>query len=129
MLSHISDVYAGCRYSCLSPHPRPGIVARGCFCVRRFMLRLHQPCTICTYRISEELFMPTHSNTRRQARLAASNQHEPSVSLTAVNWRRLFSYLRPYRWRMALAVLALLLSSGLGLAFPLVIVRLLESVT
>jgi subfamily B ATP-binding cassette protein MsbA len=45
-----------------------------------------------------------------------------------VNWR-LLGYLMPYRRRMALAIRALLLSSGLGLAFPLVIVRLLDSVT
>ncbi len=54
---------------------------------------------------------------------------EPKVSFKSVNWGRLFGYLNPYRGRMALAVLALLLSSGSGLAFPLVIVRLLDSVT
>jgi subfamily B ATP-binding cassette protein MsbA len=59
----------------------------------------------------------------------AAGEAEPTLSLAAVNWRRLFGYLRPYSGRMALAIVALLLSSGLGLAFPLVIVRLLESVT
>ena len=39
------------------------------------------------------------------------------------------AYLKPYQGRMAFAVLALLISSGFGLAFPLVIVRLLTSVT
>ena len=56
-------------------------------------------------------------------------QVEARVSLKSVAWGRLFSYLKPYRGRMALAILALLISSGFGLAFPLVIVRLLSSVT
>ncbi len=78
--------------------------------------------------------MLNRSNTRRQARLAANSQNTNTqdtlgVALTAVNWRRLLGYLTPYRWRMALAIGALLVSSGLGLAFPLVIVRLLDSVT
>src|SRR6478672_754973 len=78
---------------------------------------------------ARSICMQNRSNTRRQARLVASNQNGAGESLAAVDWRRLLAYLMPYRWRMALAVLALLLSSGLGLAFPLVIVRLLDSVT
>jgi subfamily B ATP-binding cassette protein MsbA len=50
-------------------------------------------------------------------------------SIKAVNWRRLFAYLKPYRGRMALAIVALVFSTGFGLAFPAVIVRLLDSVT
>jgi subfamily B ATP-binding cassette protein MsbA len=69
------------------------------------------------------------SNRRGSVAGVAAGEAEPTLSLTAVNWRRLFGYLRPYSGRMALATVALLLSSGLGLAFPLVIVRLLESVT
>ena len=69
------------------------------------------------------------SRGRRRERPALLNSNESGVSLKAINWRRLFSYLKPYRGRMALALLALLLSSGFGLAFPLVIVRLLDSVT
>jgi subfamily B ATP-binding cassette protein MsbA len=56
-------------------------------------------------------------------------QNEPVVSFKSVAWGRLFAYLKPYRGRMTLAILALLISSGFGLAFPLVIVRLLNSVT
>ncbi len=56
-------------------------------------------------------------------------QNEPVVSFKSVKWGRLFTYLKPYWGRMVLAVLALLVSSGFGLAFPLVIVRLLTSVT
>jgi len=51
------------------------------------------------------------------------------VSLKGIKWGRLLSYLKPYRGRMALAIFALLLSSGLGLAFPAVIVSLLDTVT
>ncbi len=50
-------------------------------------------------------------------------------SLKSVNWRRLLGYLKPYRGRMALAIVALMLSTGFGLAFPAVIVQLLNSVT
>ncbi|HVN53634.1 MAG TPA: ABC transporter ATP-binding protein [Anaerolineaceae bacterium] len=50
-------------------------------------------------------------------------------SFKAINWQRLFSYLAPYRWRMALAILAVLVYSGFGLVFPLIVVRLLDSVT
>ena len=43
------------------------------------------------------------------------NNNEPPVSLKAINWGRLFRYLLPYRGRMALAIVALLASSGFGL--------------
>ncbi len=45
-----------------------------------------------------------------------------------LDWRRLLRYLRPYRGRMALAIAMLGGSSAIGLAFPLVIVRLLDAV-
>lgn len=73
--------------------------------------------------------MMRHSNGRARARRALGPESGPSASIRAVDWRRLFGYLQPYRGRLALAILALLLSSGAGLAFPLVIVRLLDSVT
>ncbi len=73
--------------------------------------------------------MLNRSNRRQRVANQPTEGQEQTVSITAVDWRRLLGYLQPYRWRMALAILALLLSSGLGLAFPLVIVRLLESVT
>ncbi len=44
------------------------------------------------------------------------------------DWRRLLRYLRPYRGHMALAITLLAGSSAIGLAFPLVIVRLLDAV-
>lgn len=58
-----------------------------------------------------------------------SFEFAPPATLTSVNWRRLFGYLTPYRGRMVLAILALVLSTGVGLAFPLVIVNLLDAVT
>src|SRR5712692_7198136 len=70
-------------------------------------------------------------NGRRRGAPAAESEKEKAkpVSFRSVNWLRLLSYLRPYAGRMGLAILALLVSTGLGLAFPLVIVRLLDSVT
>ncbi len=53
----------------------------------------------------------------------------PPVTLTSVNWRRLLGYLVPYRGRMVLAILALIISTGVGITFPLVIVQLLDTVT
>src|ERR1044071_5545257 len=80
--------------------------------------------------------MENRSNGRRPHRSALPDQNkqsnpgnEPRVSFKAINWKRLFGYLKPYWGRMGLALLALLASSGFGLAFPLIIVRLLDSVT
>lgn len=53
----------------------------------------------------------------------------PANILKAVNWLRLFSYLKPYRGRMILATIALMISTGMGLAFPAIIVQLLDTVT
>ena len=69
------------------------------------------------------------TNEHREERSAFFDDKNPPVSFKAVKWDRLFGYLKPYWKRMTLAVLALLVSSGFGLAFPLVIVRLLDSVT
>jgi ATP-binding cassette, subfamily B, bacterial MsbA len=73
--------------------------------------------------------MLNRSNGHRRARLTLPPSNEPPVSFKAISWRRLFAYLKPYRGRMALAMFALLVSTGLSLAFPMVIVRLLETVT
>ncbi len=66
---------------------------------------------------------------RGESRGAALASDEPRVTLTSVKWGRLLGYLRPYIGRMSLAILALVLSTGAGLAFPTIIVRLLDSVT
>ncbi len=60
------------------------------------------------------------------ARRAAMQE---SGTLSDIKWTRLLGYLKPYRGRMAIAIFALLVSSGLGLAFPAVIVGLLDTVT
>lgn len=51
-----------------------------------------------------------------------------STPSTSVNWRRLVSYLMPYRGWMVLVLSALAISNALNLAFPLLIMRLLDSV-
>lgn len=66
---------------------------------------------------------------RRAGKTAPAEEEKTPVSFRSVNWGRLFGYLKPYRGRMALAILALLVYSGFGLAFPLVIVRLLDAAT
>ncbi len=47
---------------------------------------------------------------------------------TPVNWRRLFAYLKPYRARMGIAIIALILSSLLSLVFPAIIQSVVDSV-
>jgi subfamily B ATP-binding cassette protein MsbA len=73
--------------------------------------------------------MRNSSNRRERSPLSFLNENETALTFKAINWKRLLGYLSPYRGRMTLAILALLASSGFGLAFPLVIVRLLDSVT
>ena len=53
----------------------------------------------------------------------------PTPPLTLGLLQRLGGYLKPHLGKLALALLALLASSGLGLLFPMVIVRLLDTVT
>ena len=75
------------------------------------------------------------SNQRKHATTAsasssAQTENDPTnPSFSSLNWRRLLGYLKPYTGRMALALIALLVATGLGLAFPMVIVQLLDSVT
>ncbi len=65
---------------------------------------------------------------RRRAPIRRAQDGEDTTPNTPINWRRLLGYLYPYRGRMALAIVALALTSAMSLAFPLVIVRLLDSV-
>jgi subfamily B ATP-binding cassette protein MsbA len=46
-----------------------------------------------------------------------------------VSWRRLLGYLRPYRWWMLVALLALLVSTSVGLLLPLAVGQLVNSFT
>ncbi|MEP7290022.1 MAG: ABC transporter ATP-binding protein [Chloroflexota bacterium] len=68
---------------------------------------------------------PQGRSSRRRAKDRSRDEQTPN---TPVNWRRLFSYLLPYKGRMIVALLALLFYSVLGLVFPLVISQLLGSV-
>ena len=47
----------------------------------------------------------------------------PARATREVPWRRLFGYLRPHAWRMAVAITGLAISSAAGLVFPLLIGR------
>jgi subfamily B ATP-binding cassette protein MsbA len=73
--------------------------------------------------------MEDRSNGHRPERQTIFDTSATSLSIKAVNWGQLLGYLKPYWKRMLVAMLALLVSSGFGLGFPLVIVRLLDSVT
>lgn len=69
------------------------------------------------------------NNNHERPQTQRNEQEKNKVSIKSINWGRLFGYLKPYKKQMLFAVLALLISSAFGLAFPLVIVRLLDSVT
>ncbi len=53
---------------------------------------------------------------------------KPEIPEGPVQWRRLFSYLWPYRARLALAIVALIGSAALSLVFPAVISNVVDSV-
>jgi len=63
------------------------------------------------------------------AQASLIQQKQADNTFQSISWSRLLSYLKPYVGRMFLAVIALLLSTGLALAFPAVIVQLLNSIT
>lgn len=73
--------------------------------------------------------MDNRSDGHRRERGAIFEKNETPLSLKTVKWNRLFGYLKPYWRRMSLAFVALLFYSAFGLAFPLVVVRLLDTVT
>ena len=50
-------------------------------------------------------------------------------AIAAVNWRRLFRYVRPYLRRLALAIVCLFLASLLGLMVPLVAGLLVDAIS
>ncbi|MHB8625036.1 MAG: ABC transporter ATP-binding protein [Aggregatilineales bacterium] len=64
----------------------------------------------------------------RRARTRTAESEAIPTPNTPINLGRLFTYLRPHRGRLLLALLALLGYSGLGLVFPLVIIQLLKTV-
>jgi ATP-binding cassette, subfamily B, bacterial MsbA len=56
----------------------------------------------------------------------AQNRKPPTVK-DFNQFRRLLMFTKPYRWRLALAIAATLVSSGLGLVFPQVIGQLIDA--
>jgi subfamily B ATP-binding cassette protein MsbA len=73
--------------------------------------------------------MFNRSNNRQAPGDGTPNEAAAQTPLQAVNWLRLLGYLKPYRGRMLLAIVALVLSTGASLAFPAIIVQLLDTVT
>lgn len=53
---------------------------------------------------------------------------EPEIPEGPVQWRRMIAYLSPYKARLAVAFLALLVSAALSLVFPAVIQNVVDSV-
>src|SRR5579863_1800581 len=64
----------------------------------------------------------------RRERARGSTSEVIPTPRTPINLGRLFSYLRPHRLRLFLALLALFAYSAVGLVFPLVIIILLSAV-
>jgi subfamily B ATP-binding cassette protein MsbA len=62
---------------------------------------------------------------RRQRSVVDSDVETPDIP---VNWTRLIGYLSPYKARMALAIVALIVSAALSLVFPAVIGGVIDSV-
>jgi ATP-binding cassette, subfamily B, bacterial MsbA len=77
----------------------------------------------------KESDMPDEHDNENHRGLFSGVDNGPKIGLKEINWRRLFSSLAPYKGRMAVAIISLLVSAAMGLSFPLVIVRLLDSVT
>ncbi len=50
-------------------------------------------------------------------------------AVARVDWRRLFSYVKPYRLRLGIAILCLFASSLMGLVFPLVAGLLVDAIS
>jgi len=59
---------------------------------------------------------------------APSNDENIKVRPSSAETRRLFSYLKPYRGPMSIAVVSLLVGSALGLVFPWIMQNLVNSV-
>jgi ATP-binding cassette, subfamily B, bacterial MsbA len=63
-----------------------------------------------------------------RARRRAASREEREVPDVPVQLTRLLGYLRPYIGRMIIAIIALLVSSGLSLVFPSVMIGVVDSV-
>lgn len=65
---------------------------------------------------------------RRSRRRKAAEADVPEVPNAPLQWRRVLGYLSPYKMRLAIAMVALILSAGLSLVFPAVIQGVIDSV-
>lgn len=75
-------------------------------------------------------FRPAHPPAMPPAPASSSNPEPSKVAVnpeTLRNASRLFAYLLPYRRRLSLALLALLVSTTLGLAFPYLMGRMIDA--
>ncbi|MCY4539019.1 MAG: ABC transporter ATP-binding protein [Chloroflexi bacterium] len=63
-----------------------------------------------------------------QIRRGAPSLDSRDIPDSPLQWRRLLSYLSPYKFRLSAAVLGVLLSAGLSLVFPAVISDVVDSV-
>lgn len=52
---------------------------------------------------------------------------DPELASAPVQWRRMFGYLGPYKFRLSLALFSMLISAGLSLIFPAVIRDVVDS--
>lgn len=64
----------------------------------------------------------------RRRRDIKPNQDDAEIPPGPVQWRRMLRYLLPYRFRLIIALAALLISAALGLVFPAVIGQVVDSV-
>jgi len=62
---------------------------------------------------------------RRQSIPQNDDREVPDIP---ISWRRMFGYLSPYKFRLFLAIIGLILSSALSLVFPAVIQNVVDSV-
>ncbi len=58
----------------------------------------------------------------------SESKEKRDVPNRPLQWRRMIGYLKPYRKRLAIALVAVALSAGLGLVFPAVIQNVVDSV-
>lgn len=65
---------------------------------------------------------------QRRRRSVITNREEHEIPDVPMQWRRMLRYLLPYGGRLAIALLALIVSSALNLVFPSVIQGVVDSV-
>jgi ATP-binding cassette, subfamily B, bacterial MsbA len=73
----------------------------------------------------------TARRSRRQRKAEQTNtdpnKEETKIARGSIGWRRLFGLLGPHKLRLAFALLAIGITSGTSLIFPMVIVQMLET--